>query len=312
MKIAFATHALGGYPRRKGGVPSQRARRNLFAWLKLRGFDGVEVGDWWFDFFTADTADVVALKEEMAEYGLELAGFNCLRKCVTHPAVAEQNMRDLRRAIEVAKVVRPHVVSISLSLAPEVSGTAAELISGVTVSAGSSKDATEEEFPAAAKFLAELAEEAVGAGVRVALELHHCSIADTSRSLLRILDLAGHSNLYANPDLVNLYRAYDVPEEPWYEALDKLADRVGFWHLKNTQRIHVPELKHSFAVQGALGEGDIDYRWALARMLAAGYDGWLSIEGAGAGDLLAFAERGKAYIDGILADMAQGAGPDVY
>src|SRR5579871_2578963 len=106
MKILFATHAVRGYPPRVGGFPTAEERRNLFAWAKRRGFDGIEVGDWWFDFFTAPIGDVARLKDEMASHGLELAGFNCLRKCVTHPAVAEPNRRDLRRAVEVARAAR--------------------------------------------------------------------------------------------------------------------------------------------------------------------------------------------------------------
>lgn len=312
MKIAFATHALRGYPSRVGGVPTRESRQNLFAWARRRGFAGIEVGDWWFDFFTADIGDVVQLKQEMTDYGLELAGLNCLRKCVTHPAVAETNKRDLRRTVKIAKIVRPAAVSVSLSLAPSVSGTPEDRLRGLLASPGGGASAREEEFAEVAKFLAELAEEAAGAGVGVTLELHHCSLADTSRRLLHILELANHPNLTANPDLGNLYWAYAVPEEPWYEATERLAGKVNFWHVKNVQRVYVPEVERSFYVHAALDEGDIDYRWALARLMERGFDGYISIEGAGHGDLLAFAARGKAYLDDLLTDLASGVGLGVH
>lgn len=312
MKVALATHMLRGYPPRTGGVPSPAARRALFAWAKRRGFDGIEVGDWWLDFYNASVEEMVQLTQEMESYGLELAGLNCLRKCVTHPAVAEQNRRDLRRAIEVATVVRPGTVSISLSLAPEASGTPEDRVRGLDVSPGGSAQATDAAFAEAAAFLAEIAETGASAGVGVAIELHHCSLADNSRSLLRLLDLADHPNLSANPDLGNLYWAYAVPEEPWHEAVVRLAGRVRFWHVKNVQRVHVPELGRSLFTHATLDAGDIDYRWALARFAEAGFAGYVSIEGAGPGDLLAFVARGKAYLDDLAETMASGDGLAVH
>ncbi len=307
MKIALATHLLRGYPPGPG-APSTSARHALFAWAKRRGFDGIEVGDWWFDFYQASADDMIRLKEEMESHGLELAGLNCLRKCVSHPVVAERNRRDLRHAVEVACAARPTVVSISLSLAPEASGTPDDRVRGLDVSPGGSAQATEAEFVEAATFLAELARIGAADGVHVAVELHHCSLADNSRSLLRLLDLADHPNLSANPDLGNLYWAYAVPEEPWHAAVERLVGRVRVWHVKNVQRVHVPEVGRAFFTHAALDVGDIDYRWALARFVAAGFDGYISIEGAGPGDVLAFAARGKEYLDDLIETLATGDG----
>ncbi len=308
MKILFATHALRGYPQRKGGFPAPELRQNLFAWAKRKGFDGIEVGDWWFDFYSAEMGEIARLKEEMEGYGLEMAGLNCLRKCVTHPAVADQNRCDLHRAIEVAKALRLSFVSISLALVPTATGTPEDRIKGLQVSPGGGKGAPESEFVETAVFLAELASDASSADVEVAIELHHCGLADTSQRILHLMELANLPNLSANPDLGNLYWGYEVPEEPWYEAIERLVGRVKVWHVKNVQRIRVPEVNHSFFTHAGLGEGDIDYRWALARLMAGGFDGYISIEGAGSGDLLAFAARGKAYLDELLADHEAGIG----
>jgi sugar phosphate isomerase/epimerase len=266
------------------------------------------VGDWWYDFYTAGTEEVVRLGKEVREAGLTLVGFNCLRKCVTHPAVAETNRCDLRRAVEQASAVRAAVVNVSLSLAPSASGIPDDRIKGLSCSPGSGKLAPEEEFREAGAFLRELAEEGARGGVAIALELHHCSLADTSQRLLHILELAGHPNLSVNPDLANLYWAYDVPEERWYEAVGRLAGRVKLWHVKNVQRIHIPELQRARFTHAALDAGDIDYRWALERLVEAGFYGCISIEGAGPGDLLAFAARGKAYLDELLLERADSSG----
>ncbi|HWU38947.1 MAG TPA: TIM barrel protein, partial [Candidatus Acidoferrum sp.] len=179
MNILLGTHALRGYPPRTGGPPSPEARRRLLHWAKRQGFAGLEVGDWWLDFYKADPSEVMRLAEELGDNGLELAGFNCLRKCVTHPAVAEQNKRDLRQAVELAGRVRAKFVNVSLSLAPSVSGCTEDALKGLQTSPGGGRSARDEEFSEAAAFLRELAETGFAHGVKIAIELHHCSIADS-------------------------------------------------------------------------------------------------------------------------------------
>ncbi|GAJ07759.1 unnamed protein product, partial [marine sediment metagenome] len=80
------------------------------------------------------------------------------------------------------------------------------------------------------------------------------------------------------------------------------------WHVKNTKRIHVPEVNRAFYLHAALDEGDVDYRWAMSRFIEAGFDGWISIETAGMGDQLDFIERGKRYLDRLIKDSSAGAG----
>jgi len=315
MKIALGTHSMIGYPPVIKQIPSSKRRKCIFKWAQKKGFDGIDVGDWWFDFYTAEFSEVEKLKNELLEHDLELAGFNCLRKCVTHPSVKERNQDDLRRAIEVAKIVRPAVVSISLSLDPDADSINKQQNdelsmspTGLSVSPGSSIQAMDEEFHEAAEFLAELAEDAESADVGVALELHHCSIADTSQSVSKILSIANHPNLSANPDLGNLYWAYNCPLEPWHEAVERLAGRINFWHVKNLHRVYIPEIKRSFFIQAPLDEGDIDYRWALEKFVSKGFNGYISLEGAGPGDLFAFATRGKIYLDELISDINSDTG----
>jgi sugar phosphate isomerase/epimerase len=302
MKILLGTHALRGYPPRIGGPPSAEVQRRLIRWAKREGFAGLEVGDWWLNIYKAKREEVGRLADDLRENGLELAGFNCLRKCVTHPAVAEQNKQDLRHAVELAGRVRANFVSVSLSLDPSVSGSTEDKIKGLQTSPGGGRSACDEEFAQAGAFLRDLAEAGSAIGVKVAIELHHCSIADTSQRVLRLLELARHPNLSVNPDLVNLYWAYALPEEPWYQALEWLADRVHCWHVKNVQRVFLPEVHRARFLPASLDAGDIDYRWALGRLLDAGFDGYISIEGAGPGDLLAYAAKGKNYLESLLRE----------
>ena len=74
MKVALATHMLRPYLP-EGRAPWETRRRNTFLWARRHGFDGIEVGSWWHDFYDSPVAETKQLKEEMADHGLELIGF---------------------------------------------------------------------------------------------------------------------------------------------------------------------------------------------------------------------------------------------
>ena len=42
-------------------------RRDLFRWMQRHGFDGMEVGDWWFDFYAAKTEDLHAIANDLID-----------------------------------------------------------------------------------------------------------------------------------------------------------------------------------------------------------------------------------------------------
>ncbi len=306
-QVALGTHTLGGpWPAALPQEPqAQRAAwHRLAAWAARHGFDGIDLGAWACDFYTAPLETLRGVQEAIQSAGPTLVSFNCLRKCVTHPAVAAQNRRDLHRAVEVACALRVPFVSISLALDADVVGVPQADVRGTRLSPGAGRDAADAEFADAAAFLAELADLAAPHAVEIVLELHHCSLADTAGRLLRLLALAARPNLSANPDLGNVTWGYEVPEEDWRESARALAGRVNFWHVKNLQRVHIPEAQRAAYVHAPLGLGDIDYRWALGRLVAHGFRGWLSLEAAGPGDWLSFAAAGKAYLDEVHAELA--------
>jgi sugar phosphate isomerase/epimerase len=110
-------------------------------------------------------------------------------------------------------------------------------------------------------------------------------------------------NVGANPDLGNIYWQYEYPEETPEAAIVALAPRALYWHCKNLQRLHIPELKRSFFQRVPLPDGDIDYRFAISAMREAGYSGYLAVEGAQLGDQLSQDRRGLEYVRRILAEL---------
>ena len=155
----------------------------------------------------------------------------------------------------------------------------------------------------------DLAAEARGAGVALSIETHHASLADTGAATLRLGGMVDDDRVGVNPDLVNVHWAYATPEGDWRETLRRLAPHANLWHVKSVRRIEVELGRRAAYIGTSLGEGDIDHRWAVARMRQAGLDGWVSIErgggGIGEGIVELLVEGGAAV---VVADMNEEAG----
>ena len=98
----------------------------------------------------------------------------------------------------------------------------------------------DEAFEGAADALRRLADAAVDVGVDLTIELHQGSIVDTSERLLRLLDLVDYANVGANPDIANNLQTTPPPGETWRDAIERLAPRANYWHVKNLRRIDDP------------------------------------------------------------------------
>ncbi len=137
----------------------------------------------------------------------------------------------------------------------------------------------------------------------IAIELHQHSIADNAWSCLHLLDLIDRPNVGVNPDLGNLYWNYEQPEESAEACILALAPKAKYWHCKQLQRLHIPELEGAYFSLVPLPDGGIDYRFAIAAMVEAGYDGYLAIEGVREGDQLYRDGRSVEYCRQILREV---------
>lgn len=299
MKVAFATHAARSYPRpRWGGLPDAAQQDSLFDWVAEQGFEGLDIGDTWVDFALLDRDLAAAMRERAHARGLPICALNALRKSLCSPAHGEASFRALTHAVDIAAWLGCPILGISLSQPPETPGGRAVL--GATHSPGGSLEAASEDFDLTAMRLRALAALARPRGITLSVELHHCSLADTGASLLRVLEAVNERDVGANPDLINAYWAYAEPPETWREAIEALAPRSNLWHVKNAQRVYMPELHRAVFLERTLGEGDVDYRWAIGAMRRAGFDGWISIENCGSGDPFEVTEAGRRYLQRVL------------
>src|SRR5262249_40901625 len=130
-------------------------------------------------------------------------------------------------------------------------------------------------------------EEARRRGVGLCVELHDDGLLDTPEACLDFLDRVGDPALGVNPDLGNICRG-PGPLPDWEAALRILAPRATCWHVKNYLR----------GEPSPVWSGDIDYRDAFDVMRAAGFGGWVSIEGY-FGDVRELQERSLQFLMGL-------------
>jgi sugar phosphate isomerase/epimerase len=279
-------------------MPAREHRRGYLPLVRGMGFDGVEVG---VDE-AASEATARELADELHDAGLDIV---CVRAggALSHPLAGAKARQRLERAIRYAAWTGAPIVNTAMvSPATDPTGPGHER-RGETVSQGASRTASEQDFLQTAEHLRHYGELAASLGVSISIEVHQGSIADNSAATLHLLDLVGLPNVGANPDLGNIYWQYEFPEETPEAAIVALAPRANYWHCKNLQRLHIPDLKRSFFQRVPLPDGDIDYRFAIAAMLEAGYSGYLAVEGAQLGDQLSHDRRGLEYVRRILADL---------
>ena len=171
--------------------------------------------------------------------------------------------------------------------------------------------AREADFLQNAAAISEVAKVAADLGIEIAIEIHQNSIADNSWSALHLLSLIDQPNVGVNPDLGNIYWTYDIPEESCEDAIVALAPHTKYWHCKSLYRVHIPNLERSIFVQVPLPEGEIDYRFAIAALLAEGYDGFLAIEGVHFGDQFHRDGQSVAYVRSVIRELSNQKAPNI-
>ena len=294
MHIAFHLHAVRSHF--AAALPTAAEQVAAFDWVAARGFDGVDISDSW-GFANVDAAAAATTRRLLAERGLVVGTMSCMGRTLCHPDLGERNAEALMATLDVAAMLDCPLINVALGT-PRTPGVVPRM--GAADSPGGSRSATDSDFAITAERLRAVARRARGRGISLSVEMHDRGLPDTSASLLRILRDVAEPNIGANPDLTNGYRAYDVPPETWQDALRALAPHANLWHVSNMQRVHFAEIARAAFVERPLGDGDVDYRAALAIMRQAGFDGWTVIEYKGLGDAYACIGQGKRYLDEIL------------
>lgn len=295
LPIALATHAARDVI---GPAPSAGGERwdgleRLLDWAAATGFDGLDVSTSVFDV-ERSIAWWSGIQSVAGDRGLAIASINCLRSSLADEDYQRSGDRRIHRAVEIAEALGVPSVNVSLAVAPERLDANAHR--QLALPPGSSRVASPAEVAATVQRLGTIDEDTSGRSTHLVIELHHCSVADTSSALRALIDELGPS-FTANPDIVNeLWAFEDISASP-ADIVDALAPvSPHLWHVKNYTLIPASEGGPPAFADAALDEGDVDYTDALDRMLDAGFDGWISIERSGPGDFLHTARVGLEFL----------------
>ncbi len=238
--------------------PSQADRLQLYGQVHSAGFDAIEWSPRWLDYHRLSSAEIVSMRRELKSCGLTVSGINLNRFILSRCPEAEQHHQRLLRSFEVAEILGAGAVIISLSMSLPPTAERPRLI-GQTV--------PEAEFRETADLLRQAARHSAHSSVQLVLELHDDGLLDSPELCLKMLELIDEPNVFFNPDLGNVVRNGSQNGQ-WRQALEQLAPRAGYWHVKN----------YCNGQPVPIWEGDIDYSEAWSIMKQNGYAGWVSIE----------------------------------
>lgn len=303
MKFAYAMRRVNFYPYvgDDWNLPSKEVRRAYYGKVREFGFDGIEIANNSVGGPGAPAEQVQELRRELEDNGVPCV---CVRGGggLANPHAAPASRQRLEESILFASIMGANLVNTTVTT-PTVSTLPGSFV-GEPVSQGSSRNASEGDFEVTARGYREIARKAADLGVQISIEVHQHSIADNSWSALKLLEMIDQPNVSINPDLGNIYWTYDIPEESPEGAIRALAPKAKtYWHCKNLRRVHIPENKHSIFIRVALPDGEIDYRFAISAMKAAGFDGYMAIEGMNLGDQLTADCRGLSYAKQIAGEL---------
>jgi sugar phosphate isomerase/epimerase len=308
MRFCYAHRRYALYPdtRDPWNLAPDDYTAPFLARVKGLGFDALEVGFEVLEKTDGGEREVRAFGRRLRDAGLAIG---CVRAggTLTEARHGPRNRERQLQAIDFAGWVGAEVVNTALSAPARRPGHPPGSLPGSQhgwpVSQDASRDAMLSEYEALARVYQAACDRAAGAGVTLAVEVHQNSLVDNSWSAQLLHRLVDRRNFGINPDLGNLYWTYDVPEESTEDCIRKLAPLAVYWHCKNLLRVHHPEQQRSVFLRVPLPDGEIDYRFALAAMRAAGYAGYLAIEGAAAGDQFHADQKSLAYVRAVWAEL---------
>jgi sugar phosphate isomerase/epimerase len=278
-------------------LPPKEIRGKFLRKVKEIGFDGLELG------VPSSEAAARELRRELEDAGLPCRAVRGGGPSL-HPASLDRNRQSMEAAIRGATWLGSPILNASIGM-PRPSSARDAVPWGQAVSWGGSRDASEADFERAAAAFRAAAPLAADQGVTISIEIHQHCLADNGWSGVHLSERINHPSVGLNPDLGNIYWCYNIPEETSEQAIVAMAPHAKYWHMKNLRRTYVPGEDFALFHQTPLPDGEIDYRFALSAMLAAGYKGDFAIEGIRLGDGITGDARSVAYIRDLLQELSR-------
>ena len=144
----------------------------------------------------------------------------------------------------------------------------------------------------------ELGRHAAEVGLEVSLEMYEDTYIGTADGAVKFVNDVDVPAVGINADIGNLVRLHR-PVEHWAAMIDKIVPYAKYWHVKNYMRIEDPAQNLICSYPTSLALGIINYRTAIQKALAHGYQSAFLCEHYG-GDGLSVCAMNRDYLRTIL------------
>ncbi len=268
---------------------------NALAQVARAGFTDVDPMDSWVRLADLEPSRRAALLGICDDLGLRIPAMSTARRSVVDPDHGEENLVYGHRVIDTAAEIGASAVSMGLMQA--LTPRQREVLWFWTVPGATDPDDPEVRRLAVRR-LRELGDHAESVGVVLALELYEDTYLGTADSAVQLVEEIGSPAVGLNPDLGNLVRRHG-PVERWQDIIARTAPYTTYWHVNSYSRIEDPASSVYLSVPTSMELGVIDYRSAIATVIAAGYRGHFCAESYG-GDGLSVSARNRDYLRTLL------------
>jgi len=209
-------------------------------WLELRSVWGKNVT-------VLERAELLAVKDELDRHGIAVSAIASRvgKKSVREPI--ETQLHDLDRAMEAAELFGTRYIRLFAFLIPE----------------GERPEAQRDEVM---RRMAELLRRVQGKPFTLLLEHEAGMFADNPQRCLDVMRICASPQLRMVYDPANFVQI-GVPAMPGYELLAPYIDYI-----------HVKDARFADGQETPPGDGDAELEALFARLKAAGYDGFVSLE----------------------------------
>ena len=132
-------------------------------------------------------------------------------------------------------------------------------------------------------------------GMKFGFETHMNYIHDLPAPTRKLVDLIGSPAIGVNMDYGNT--AYFPVRPSVTETIDIYGDKLFYLHLKNSSPVAGSRIATS------LGDGEINHRVYMEKLMETGYTGPIGIEAPRGGDRVWFAQQDLAYFKAVMASL---------
>lgn len=230
------------------------------------------------------------------KYGLNTIMFGIgLAKCTDpDPTVRAQNIAE---AVEKAQIANDLCgTTVCNCFGANVRSTIATAPGGAYEFHGSAA-ATPEQWALTVESFQEFGSKVLPLGIKFGFETHMNYIHDLPAPTKKLVDLIDCPAIGVNMDYGNTAYFPAAIRPSVTETIDIYGDKLFYLHLKNSSPVPGGRIATS------LGDGEINHRVYMEKLMETGFTGPIGIEAPRGGDRIWFAQQDLAYFKAVMASL---------